>query len=152
MRITLCGSIDFSNRMIDIEKILSCHNITVELPYTTWLIKNQKIDLNHFIEEKQKNGDLFFRNQNPGDTIKTHFDKIKQSNAILVINQDKNNIKNYIGANTLTEMAFAYYLDKTIYLLNPIPKISYRDEIQSMHPIIINNSLSVLINDSTQSN
>jgi predicted RNA-binding protein with PUA domain len=39
-------------------------------------------------------------------------------------------------------MAFAYVLDKKIFLLNPIPKISYSDEIYAMKPIILNGDLT----------
>ena len=73
--------------------------------------------------------------------MKNHFDKIEWSEAILVTNYEKNNIKGYIGANTLLEMGLALHLRKKIFLLNPVPKISYKEEILGMKPILINNSL-----------
>jgi hypothetical protein len=39
-------------------------------------------------------------------------------------------------------MAFAFALDKKIFLLNPIPKMSYTDEIEAMKPIILNQNLN----------
>jgi len=75
------------------------------------------------------------------DVIRDYFKKIKKADAILLINKDKNGIKNYIGGNGLIEMAFAYILNKKIFLLNPIPKISYADEIEAVKPIIINGNL-----------
>jgi len=75
------------------------------------------------------------------EAMKKHFDKVAWSDAILVLNYDKNGIKNYVGANTLMEMGLALYLNKKIYLLNPIPEISYKEEILGMKPIIINGDL-----------
>lgn len=76
------------------------------------------------------------------DVIKKHFDKIKESDAILVTNYDKNSIKDYVGGNSLIEMAFAHVLNKKIFLLNNIPKLSYSDEIEAINPIILNRDLS----------
>lgn len=73
--------------------------------------------------------------------MKKHFDKVAWSDAILVLNYDKNGIKNYVGANTLMEMGLALYLNKKIYLLNPIPEISYKEEIMGMKAEIINGDL-----------
>jgi len=41
----------------------------------------------------------------------------------------------------LIEIAFAHVLDKKIYLLNPVPNISYSDEIEAMKPVILNGKL-----------
>ena len=67
--------------------------------------------------------------------------KIKNSDAVLVVNLEKKEIKNYIGGNTFLEMGFALAYGKKIYLLNPVPDVSYKDEITGMLPIIINNNL-----------
>lgn len=75
------------------------------------------------------------------DYIKYHYNEIVNSDAVLVLNFDKNEIKNYIGGNTLIEMGNAYVLDKKIFLLNPIPEINYKDEIVAMQPIILNGDL-----------
>ena len=40
------------------------------------------------------------------------------------------------------EMGFAYYLKKPIYLLNPMPKISYFEEIRDVQPIILKGDLT----------
>jgi hypothetical protein len=91
------------------------------------------INKNNNIENKEEKKDL--------SIIKYYFEEIKEQDAILVINKDKNNFKNYIGANALIEMAFAHVLNKKIFLLNPIPEISYSDEIEAVFPIVIDNDL-----------
>jgi hypothetical protein len=40
-------------------------------------------------------------------------------------------------------MAFACVLNKPIYLLNPIPDISYTVEIEAMEPVILNGELDM---------
>ena len=70
-----------------------------------------------------------------------HFKEIKKSDAILVLNYDKKGIKNYVGGNVLIEMAFAYILDKKIFMLNPVPEMSYADEIFAMKPVVLNGNL-----------
>ena len=65
---------------------------------------------------------------------------------MLVLNYDKNDVKNYIGGNALMEIGFAYVLNKKIFLLNPIPDIPYyKTEIESVRPIIINGDLGNII-------
>jgi len=70
--------------------------------------------------------------------------KAKESDAIIVINVDKNGIKNYIGGNTFLEMGFAYVLDKKLFLLNDIPKVNYKDEIVALKPIILNGNIELI--------
>lgn len=77
------------------------------------------------------------------DYIRYHFNEIKESDAILVLNFDKNGIKNYIGANTFLEIGYAHVLNKRIYLLNDMPDQSYiKDELEAMEPTVINGDLS----------
>jgi len=75
--------------------------------------------------------------------IKKHFKKIKEADAILVLNYTRNNVKNYIGGNSFLEMGFAHILGKKIFILNPLPKIPfYREEMLAMKPIILNGDLA----------
>jgi hypothetical protein len=60
------------------------------------------------------------------------------ADAILVLNYDKNGIKNYVGGNAFLEMGFAYVLEMKIFLMNPIPDIPYYGtEIIAMKPTVI---------------
>ena len=73
--------------------------------------------------------------------IDEHFAKIDTAEAILVVNEDKNGVANYIGGNTLIEMAYAYKQGLDIFLLNPVPSMPYTDEIRAFSPIILNGQL-----------
>ena len=73
--------------------------------------------------------------------IDRHFRKIDDSDAILVINETKKGVDNYIGGNTLIEIAYAYAQGLEIFLVNPIPEVSYADEVSGMAPIVINGDI-----------
>ena len=140
MKIVICASISFTDKIKEVADQLSAQGHSIEIPFTSQRIINGELTLEEFLAEKQKNGDGALRKiQN--DLIKRYYEIIKNADAILVINIDKKGIENYIGGNTLIEMAFAHVLDKKIFLLNPIPEISYKDEIIAMQPIILNNDL-----------
>jgi len=80
------------------------------------------------------------------DAVRKHIDKIRESDAVLVCNYDKNGIANYIGANTFIEIAAAHYLRKPIFLLNPLPDMAYiNDELQSFNLKVLGNNLELIV-------
>ena len=46
-----------------------------------------------------------------------------------------------MGVILFLEMAFACVLNKSIYLLNPIPELSYTSELEAMEPIVLDEDL-----------
>ncbi len=82
------------------------------------------------------------KNKVNNDLIRDHYNKIFESDAILIVNGDLNGVKGYVGGNSFLEMGFAHVLNKKIYLLNSIPESSFEDEITAMQPIVIDNDLS----------
>ena len=92
-------------------------------------------------KEEGRTGELKIKH----DLIREHFRKIDRSDAILVLNYDKNGIKNYIGGNSFLEMGKAYDKGIPIYLLNSIPEILYKDEIIAMQPIVLHGNLENLV-------
>ncbi len=70
--------------------------------------------------------------------MKGHFNEVVKGDAILVINNEKHGINNYIGGNVLMEMALAFHLDKPIYILNELPdESSFLEEIIGMNPTVL---------------
>lgn len=120
MRITLCSSARFFDRLYEIKEELEKLGHEVFLPS----MKNY-----HSLEETALAKIQY-------NLIKDHFKKIDNSDAILVANFDKD-IKGYIGGSALIEMAKAFDKGIPIFLMNPIPEISYKEEIKAMKPIII---------------
>lgn len=84
------------------------------------------------------------KNKIEHDLIRGYFETIKTGDAVLIFNIEKNGIQGYIGGNTFLEMGFAFVLNKPIYLLNQIPEVGYKDEIEAMQPIILNGNLANL--------
>ncbi len=72
-------------------------------------------------------------------------DVIKQTDAVLVLNFDKNGQANYIGGATFLEMYDAFRLKKTIYMYNDIPDGMLKDEIEGFGPIILHQNLDLII-------
>lgn len=79
------------------------------------------------------------------DLIRDYFQKIKDSDAIIVVNMERKGISGYVGGNSFLEMGFAHVLNKPVYLLHEIPNMGYRDEIEAMNPSILNGDLSKIV-------
>jgi nucleoside 2-deoxyribosyltransferase len=71
-----------------------------------------------------------------------HIEKIKNSDAILVLNFDKPRHRGYVGGNTFLEMGIAYCLGKKVFIWKkPSGRTSYFEEIMAMNPINIEEDL-----------
>lgn len=139
MKITICGSIAFYDEMLETKEKLGALGHEVKLPpYEIPDDSGEMIPVKEYYTMRQTATDndawIWDRKE---EAIKRHFDKVAWSDAILVLNHDKKNIAGYVGANTLMEMGLALHLGKKIYLLNPIPDISYKEEILGMKPEVI---------------
>lgn len=136
MKITICGSTKFIKEMMEVKERLETLGQEVLVPLSAEI--NQ--DKDYWNNMKLNDFDKFLNTKRK--RMLGHFDKIKSSDAILVLNYDKGDKKNYIGGNTFIEMAIAFEHGKKIFLLNPAPKeSSYIEEIESMKPVVINGSL-----------
>ncbi|MBI4895884.1 MAG: hypothetical protein HY831_05315 [Candidatus Aenigmarchaeota archaeon] len=140
MKITICASIDFTHEIGKINDFLKEKGHDVNIPQTAEKILSGKLTWEEYRKEKQSSERTVDRKVND-NVIKIHYEKIKQSDAIFVVNIDKKGIQNYIGGNTFLEIGFAYVLNKKIFLLNDIPEMFYTDEIKAMKPIILNGDL-----------
>jgi len=140
MKIVICGSMAFAKQMKTAKDELES--------------KGHKVNVPEFVEEFIKIKELEMRAKRGGcsegakwkmkyNLIKKHYEKIKRADAILVLNYDKNKIKNYIGGNSFLEMGFAHILDKKIFLLRSVPSFKfYYEEILAMKPVILKGNLS----------
>ncbi len=72
-----------------------------------------------------------------------HYKNILESDAVLIVNGEKQGIANYIGGNVLMEMSQAYVNHQKIFFLNGMPSgLPYMDEIEAMDPICLNGDLT----------
>jgi len=138
MKITLCGSVKFAEELVEIYHKLEelghqpmMHEKMFGIADGTATTIIEGIEKDHGKLKRQEG------------FIKWWYNCIKNSDAILVCNFDKNGIKNYIGGNVLMEIGFAHVNDKKVFLLNPIPdSVSYTDEIKAMVDVVLNGDLS----------
>lgn len=129
MKITICGSMVHEPHMATAQKILQASGHEVERP---------NVKEGEFINGVR----TVISDNSKRRYIDEHFAKIDTSDAILVINEDKNGVEGYIGGNTLLEMGRAYAQGLEIFLLNPIPEVSYADEVRGMDPIVLDGDLT----------
>lgn len=149
MIITICSSIDFTPKILEVKKELELKGHEVHIPFFSEKILRQEISFEEFLRLKKENkGDTILRQAQDINLTKRHLNLILKSDAILVLNLEKKGLENYIGGNTLIEMGFAFGNDKKIFLYNEIPEksevIHYTDEIIDMNPIVINKDLGLI--------
>lgn len=125
----ICGSMAFSEKMLQAKAQLESlgHEVMVS-----------SFVQNHVGKTQAESEALVLHEKMNDDAMRVDFEKLKNVDAILVLNYDKRGVANYIGGNTLLEMGFAHILHRKIFLLNPIPEIPYyKSEIEAMHPVIL---------------
>lgn len=146
MKITLCGSIAFYEEMLKVKADLEKMGNEVKLPPIEIPDENGvMITVKKFYElRKSATVDEKWVWQRKGEAITSHFEKIVWSDAILVLNYEKNGIQGYVGGNVLMEIGLAFFLKKKIYFLNEIPTLSYTEELLGMNPIVLNGDISKL--------
>jgi hypothetical protein len=133
MKITICGSMQFHQEMLGVKHTLEASGHVVEVPSGVYDWEKNEA---HVKTDEEK---ITVKIEH--DLIREHFQKIQDSDAILVLNYDKKGIQNYVGGNTFLEMGLAFWLGKRIYLLYPIPTMDYYTEMHAMQPIILGGDL-----------
>lgn len=137
MKIAICASMVFVEKMVAVKRQLE------EIGHTVFISQFAEGYLGKAEKEKEQ---LAVHDKHEHDAIRKFWEKIKQSDAILVLNYDRKGIKNYIGGNTLMEIGFAHVLNKQIFLMNPIPDIEYyRSEIEAVSPVILEQDLNKIM-------
>jgi len=134
MKIGVVGSMQFTEKMIAIRDDLK------KLGHVSFVTTLASPFIGKTDEEKEE---IKLRQKNDMDAIREFWRLMQGADAILVVNYDKHDIKNYIGGNTFLEIGFAHVLNQEIYMLNPIPEIPYyKSEIIAMKPIVIDGDLT----------
>ena len=119
INIVLCGSMKVKDRIIEISNELEKMGYNVLLPVECMQGLEKVI------------------------ASRAHFDRISNpdNQAILIVNVTKNGIENYIGPNSFAEIAFGFYFNKKVFLLNDIYE-PYKDEIIGWNIKCLNGDLS----------
>ena len=135
MKIFIACSKHFYNKIPDIRRELELagHIITLPNSFDKPLMEEEmkKLEPEKYIAWKSK-------------MLRRDESNILPNDAILVLNFEKNGQENYIGGATFMEIAKAWELNKKIYLLNPIPKSIFTDELIGINPIILGGNLKLI--------
>ncbi|MFH1089015.1 MAG: hypothetical protein V1716_01160 [Candidatus Uhrbacteria bacterium] len=134
MKIAIIGSMHFSEKMLEVAEELKKlgHQPILSNFVNAFPGKND--------EEKEK---IKLQQKFEEDAMKKDWNSMKEADAFLVINLERHGITNYIGGNTLFELAAAYFNNKKIFLLNPVPEMPYcKTELEAVNPVVLNGDLT----------
>lgn len=129
-KIIISGSMSNYDLMVYYKKILNQNGINCVIP-----------DRDKITQDKSK---LL---ENKKEASLEYFNEIvdKDVYGVLVLNETKKNINNYIGANTFAEIVIAFYHNKQVFLLNDIYDM-YRDELEAWNVVPLKGDIDILIN------
>ncbi|MDP4039450.1 MAG: hypothetical protein Q8P57_02620 [Candidatus Pacearchaeota archaeon] len=134
MKIGIIGSMQFTDKMIEVREKLR------ELGHDAFVTDLHKTMIGKTDDEIEK---IKLHQKYNMDAIREFWRMMQGADAVLVLNLDKNGIKNYVGGNTLMEIGFAHVLNQKVFMLNPIPEMPYcKTEIEAVKPIILNGDLT----------
>lgn len=130
-KIVICGSMMFFKEMVNCQNQLKKLGIESIVPKE----ENEAVGLydeRQFMEFKKK-------------VSRTYLKKIrdKETMGVLIYNAKKRGIDNYIGANTLVELAMAFTWNRKIFLFNDIYS-PLKDELMAWDCICLNGDLNKL--------
>jgi hypothetical protein len=133
MIIAIIGSMQFTDKMIEVRDQLNA------MGHDAFITDLHKSMVGKDAEEIET---IKLHQKNNMDAIREFWRAMQRAEAVLVLNYDKNGIKNYIGGNTLMEIGFAHVLNQKIFLLNPIPDMPYcKTEIEAVGPVVLEGDL-----------
>jgi len=141
MRIAICSSALFARQSREIKEKLEKRGFEVFLYPQKVEVNGKTIDVGEYY--KMRKNDLTrellkIKRQ----LIDEHIEKIKNSDAILVLNLDKGENRGYVGGNTFLEMGIAYFLGKRVFIWKkPSENLPYFEEIMALNPISIEENL-----------
>ena len=131
MIITICASMTLAHRIRAVQAQLQAMGHTVFVP-----VEMEAFDYDTASDKDR--ADL----KRQHDLIRAHWRKIEGSEAILVLNEDTQGRRHYIGGNSFLEMGFAHILNLPIYLMYDVPEMIYQSEMAAMDPLILHGDLT----------
>lgn len=135
MKIFICSSKYFYKDIPPIKEFLESKGHIITLP--------NSYD-NPGMEDKMRNISQEEHSAWKGEMLRLQKEKVRDCDAILVLNLEKNGQKNYVGGATFLEVYMAFDFQKKIFLYNDFPDNILRDELVGMNPSIINGNLELI--------
>ena len=131
-RLMICGSMRFYSEMKFCQEKLLKQGVEAIIPKDEGDLPDN-LNEHSFLQFKRKVSNSYLK-------------KIRDSStaAILVFNEEKNGLKNYIGANTFVEIAMAFAWNRQIFLLNDIYE-PFQDELLAWECKCLKGNLDILV-------
>lgn len=121
------ASLDFKQKMIDAQQFFD----------STGVIEAILPELTRYQHIRDEYGDDHTFTQIKTRLTRDNMANVKRVDCLLILNYDHRGFKNYVGGNSFLEMAIAFFLEKPIFILNPIPEeMPYSEEIKALNPIV----------------
>lgn len=140
--ITICSSASFYRQALEAQEELQKRGFRVLIPHTAHIMRRRNnfdvsVYKTWFANDSDWNKKTEFMNK--------HFQKVLESEAILVLNYEKNGMAGYIGGNVLMEMAIAFHYKKPIFVLHPVSeRLPVYEEVLGMKPFFLSGELKNL--------
>lgn len=140
--ITICSSASFYRQAVAVQAELTALGYKVIIPATAEKMKQSgDFDVAHY---KTWFGDANDYHKKTA-LMRGHFEEVAKADAILVLNEEKHGVENYIGGNVLMEMAVAFYLNLPIFISNDIPgESNFLEEIIGLGSVPLHGDLRQL--------
>ena len=140
--ITICASAYFYKNVVEIEEELKKLGFLVKIPdVARKMQQSSDFDVSKVRTWLTNPEDYKIKTK----LMKDHFKKVLAADAILVVNNEKNGIKGYIGGNGLMEMTLAFHYKKPIFIYEPISnELTVAEEVYGLNPIFINKDLTIV--------
>jgi hypothetical protein len=141
MKVCICASAFFADEVNDTKKKLEQLGFEVTAFPNEIEIDGRKIPVKEYYRMRKENLtdellDIRAR------LVNEHIKKIECSDAVLVLNLDKDGKEGYIGGNVFLEMGVAHHLGKKIFVWkNPSRSLPYYEEIASLKTVVIGGNL-----------
>jgi hypothetical protein len=142
--ITICSSASFYKYVVGLRDELQALGYEVIIPKTAnSMAEKNDYEVSHYKTWFNDSDDYTIK----ADLMRGHFAEIAKGDAVLVVNNRKHGVDDYIGGNVLMEMAIGFHLNKSIFLLNDIPEgSSFEEEIRGLGSVPLRGNVYNLVN------
>ena len=138
--VVICGSMAHFSMMVELQGQLRSYGIDSVAPQDERRYVERSLSERDLVRMKRQMSEKYFR-----------IIRGRAVYGILVANFEKHARRNYIGPNTLAEIAIAFNAKKKIYLLHDI-FADLRDELLAWDAVSLRGDLSLLVRDLANDN
>ena len=150
MKIAICSSALFAKQSREIKEKLEKRGLEVFLYPQSVRLRHETVDVSEYysMRKKKLTPELLGAKRQLMDK---HFATIRECDAILVLNFDRQRKRGYVGGNTFLEMGIAYWLGKKVFIWKkPSERLPYSEEIMAINPINVEENVERIVQYSEQ--